>query len=64
MDDKDKIDELIAHVFYIEGLLNCFLGVNLDQAGKSLENLRKTVKNLSNYIPKEELDNENKKNNR
>ena len=55
MDDKDKIDELIAHVFYIEGLLNRFLGVDLDQASKSIENMRKLVKDLTK---KEELDNE------
>ena len=52
--ESEKIDELMAHVFYIEAILNRFLGIDLDQASESVENLRKTVKNLKDFIPKED----------
>lgn len=48
--ESEKIDELIAHVFYIEAIINRFLGIDLDQASKSVENMRKTVKKLKDII--------------
>ena len=43
-DKVNKIDELMAHIFYIETILTTFLGIKPTDADKDLERLRKIIR--------------------